>query len=163
MRNSMKLAAVSAGMIFLCSRPIGANAADVMYAASFCKAPVDFQDVIDYNFFGVHNLSADPAVVECPFVIPFSGALIVKEVDVTVYDRHPSANVSCTVRGIAIDGKVAWTGTKASSGSGASAQFLVFKPNKATLGTLHMSCSIPGNNPSLGVSHVTTYRLITSP
>jgi hypothetical protein len=139
------------------------RAADVMYGGNFCTPVLNDLDKIEHgNQFGVHNVAPSPATVQCPFVIAFSGALTVKEIDVTVYDRDPSSNVTCTVRGLAIDGALIWSRTRSSGGSGAPAQFIVFRPNLATLGTLNMTCTIPGAT-SQGLSHLTTYRLITAP
>ena len=141
-----------------------ALAADEMYHGNFCSPKREHISRIDRNQWGVHNTSSSTtAVVDCPFKLPFSGILKVKEVDVTVHDRNNSANVSCTLTAVAMNGNTIWSISKSSSGAGQGHQFLVFQPpDSNVLGTLNMSCSIPPST-NTGVSHVTTYRLITTP
>ena len=139
-------------------------AADEMYHGNFCTPNRDHVNRIERNQWGVHNTSSSTtAVVQCPFNVPFRGDLKVNNVTVAVYDRNPSADVSCTLTGVAIEGNTIWSTTRSSSGSQAGHQFLIFQPpNSNLLGTLNMSCSIPPSTSS-GVSHVTTYRIITTP
>jgi hypothetical protein len=147
----------------LCSVAADARATDVVYGGNFCTPVIADLVFIEHNQqFGVHNVSTSTATVQCPFVNAFSGALIITEVDVTVYDRNPSADVSCTLRGIALDGTSVWEVTRSSTGSGPGHQLLVFRPNQRTLGTLNMTCAIPGVTNS-GLSHLTTYRVISTP
>ena len=139
-----------------------AIAADRMLGGTFCQ-PRDATDDVEYDHFGVVNVGAAVANVECPFWLPFQGNMTVRGVDITVYDRHPSVNVSCTVQIITIEGNVSASRTVTTSGSGAFHKFLITNFNGAqALGTLHMSCTIPPNNGS-GFSHLTTYRLRTAP
>jgi hypothetical protein len=140
-----------------------ALAADEMYHGNFCTPKRDHINRIERNQHGVHNTSSSTtAVVECPFNIPFRGNLKVNRVEVTVYDRHSSANVSCTLIGVAMDGNTLWTTTSSTSGSQQGHKFLIFEPNRDLLGALNMSCSLPPITNS-GASHVTTYRIITTP
>lgn len=153
---------VCAAGAICCLLSTGAVAADRMFAGSYCQPRVATDDV-EYDHFGVVNVGAAAAAVECPFWLPFQGGLTVKGVDITVYDRHPSANVSCTVQIIAIEGNVVHSRTVSTSGSGALHKFLIANFNNASaLGTLHMSCTIPPNSGG-NFSHVTTYRLRTTP
>jgi hypothetical protein len=151
----------------LCSFAADAWAKDIIYGGNFCTPVRDSLNSIEHGpQFGVQNVSFQTATVQCPFVLDFAGNVTVNEVDVTVYDRNPFTDVSCTLRGIAIDGTEIWSDTRSSSGSGQAAQFIVFQPNQLTLGTLNMTCDIPGTAPpffSFGYSHLTTYRLITTP
>lgn len=160
LRRSLALAC-TAGAIF-CSLSTGAFAADLLFAGSYCQPRVP-DDNVQYNRFGVTANGDDTANVECPFWLPFQGGLTVRGVDLTFYDRHPSQDVECTVRIIALEGSVSASRTVSSSGSSAIHQFRVANfSNSPALGTLHMTCSIP---PNVGgaFSHVTTYRLRTTP
>ncbi len=141
-----------------------ALAADEMYHGNFCAPKRDHISRIERSQWGVKNSSSSTtAVVDCPFNVPFSANLKVTNLTVTVYDRNNSADVSCTLTAVAIDGNTIWSTSRSSSGAGQGHKFLVFQPpNSNVLGTLNMSCSIPPSTNS-GPSHVTTYRLITTP
>lgn len=137
-------------------------AADRMFHGSACQ-PRSGADSVSYNEFGVHNNGTGMATVDCPFWLPFQGGLTVKGVDITVYDRHASANVTCTVQIVTIAGTVATSRTASTTGSSATEKFLITNFNNAqALGTLHMFCTIPPNVGG-GLSHVITYRLRTTP
>ncbi len=138
-------------------------AADQLFHGNFCAPNRDHLSRIERNQWGVHNTSSSTtAFVQCPFQAPFRGDLKVNKVEAWVYDRNPSADVSCTLTGVGIDGATIWSITKSSSGSKEQSQFLSFQPNSNLVGTLNMSCSLPPSTNS-GVSHITTYRLITTP
>ena len=141
-----------------------ALATDELYHGNFCAPNRDHINRIERNQYGVHNTSSSTtAVVQCPFNVPFVGNLKINSVWVTVYDRNPNTNVSCTLMIVGLNGNIAWSNTKSSSGSQAGHQFLGFQPpNNSFLGTLNMSCSIPPST-NAGVSHVTTYRIIRTP
>jgi len=141
-----------------------ALAADELYHGNFCTPNRDHVNKIDFGQYGVLNISSsNTAFVQCPFKLPFSANLKVTNLTVTVYDRNNSADVSCTLTAVAIDGNTIWSTSRSSSGAGQGHKFLVFQPpNSIVLGTLNMSCSIPPSTNS-GPSHVTTYRLITTP
>jgi hypothetical protein len=162
MKNARESIIIASLAVGLCSITANASAADVMFGGNFCTPTINSQLSVEQTRWGVHNNSNVIATVECPFVMPFRGDLSIAEVDVTVYDRHPNLNVTCTLRGIAIDGELIWSMVQSSQSSGQAAQFLVFQVNRSVLGTLQMTCTIPGATAS-GVSHVTTYRVISTP
>jgi hypothetical protein len=163
-KTTSKLLAVaflSVGITSVIALP--ANAADVMYHGNFCSPNRDFVNSIERNQWGVMNTStSSSATVNCPFYLPFNASLIVNSVYVTVYDRNPSTDVSCTLMGVGLEGSTIWSITKSSSGSGATHQLLGFSPPSSFIATMNMSCSIPASTSS-GFSHVTTYRVITTP
>ena len=139
-----------------------AQAGDILYHGNFCTPVLSDINKIEHDsIYGVYNVSSSTAQVQCPFSNDFNGAFSVSDVDVTVYDSIPVADVSCTLYGVALDGNIIWQTSSSSSGSNASNQFIqLHPPSSGLLGTMNMRCSIPGvtNN---GFSHVTTYRLIT--
>ncbi len=157
----LAVALLSVGITSAVSLP--ANAADVIYHGNFCAPNRSYVNTIERNQYGVHNTSSSSAAtVQCPFYLPFNASLRVNSVYVTVYDRNPSTNVSCTLTGVGLEGNTIWSSTKSSNGSGATHQFLSFSPPSAFVATMNMSCSIPASTSS-GVSHITTYRVITTP
>jgi hypothetical protein len=141
-----------------------ALAADELYHGNFCVPNRNDINKIERSNWGVHNTSTTtPAVVQCPFNVPFVGNLKINNVLATVYDRNPNTNVSCTLMIVALNGQIVWSNTRSSSGSQVAHQFLSFQPpNNNYLGTLNMSCSIPPST-NAGLSHVTTYRIIRTP
>lgn len=141
-----------------------ALATDELYHGNFCVPNRNDIDKIDRSQWGVDNRSTTTtAVVQCPFNVPFVGNLKINSVWVTVYDRNPNTNVNCTLMIVGLDGKIAWSNTRSSSGSQVGHQFLGFQPpDNNFLGTLNMSCSIPPST-NAGISHVTTYRIIRTP
>jgi hypothetical protein len=150
------------GMGFFAAFSSSAQAADILYHGNFCTPVLSDINKIEHgSLYGVHNVSSSTGRVQCPFNNNFSGTYRVNDVWVTVYDRNPSTNVSCTLYGVALNGNVIWQVSGSSSGSGALNQFIRLRPPQSgLLGTMNMTCSIPGVT-SNGLSHVTTYRLIT--
>jgi hypothetical protein len=156
MRSISKLSTLSCFICALCSLSAGAMARDIIFAGGFCQPAVPNKQP-RYNQFGPYNPGSSGLTVECLFHLDFSLALRMIDVFVLVYDRNPSANVSCTVRGITLDGSTIWARTLSSSGSGVNRQSLQLSPvYMATAGFLHMTCNIPSATDA-GVSHVTTY------
>lgn len=138
-------------------------AADVIYHGNFCAPNRTSVNLVERNQFGVNNASTgSTASVQCPFQLPFNASLRVTSVFLTVYDRNPTTNINCTLTGVGLEGSTIWTRTASSSGSSATHQFLSFTPPSAFVATMNMSCSIPTATAS-GVSHITTYRVITTP
>lgn len=133
-------------------------AGDVVYHGSLCNPDSADVSKINYNQFGAHNTSSSSsAFVNCgaaPSILS-----TIKTVEVEVYDRNPNSNVTCTLVLADIFGATLWSGTKSSSGSSAGFQLLKFSPNTGTH-TINLQCSIPAVT-SNGISHVTTYRVIT--
>jgi hypothetical protein len=151
------------GMGLTTAMTLPAQAADVIYHGNFCTPNRTSVNLVERNQFGVNNASSvSTATVQCPFYLPFSAALRVSNVWLTVYDRNPSSNINCTLTGVGLEGSTIWTRTASSSGSSAVHQFLSFSPPSAFVATMNMSCSIPAATAS-GVSHITTYRVITNP
>jgi hypothetical protein len=147
-------------------------AADVLYHASFCNPTTpDDGTRAGYDQFGVNNrsvfipffLSGASLSVNCGGVLAFSGIGDIQQVFVTVYDRHPSQNVVCTLRTVDLEGTAFTTQTQSSSGSSPNAQTLAFMPQGNTpVSTINLQCTIPPTTID-GVSHVTTYRVISTP
>jgi hypothetical protein len=139
---------------------------DLLYHASLCnpggQTPVG-QAV--YDQFGIANVSSSSSLtVNCGGVVVFSAIGDIIEVDVTVYDRNTLADVVCTLMTVDLGGIATTTGTQLSSGSSASAQVLTFsRPEGDThQTTISLQCVIPPFG-ALGASHVTTYRVISTP
>jgi len=147
------------GLFFACAT--GSYAGDVNYHGSLCN-PETLASVsnVGYSQFGIHNLSRlSPAVVHCGGVHdPLSP---ITAVTVTVYDRHPLADVSCTLVLIDLFGGTLFTDTQLSVRAQSSFQQLEFLPGMAAA-TIVLQCSIPPLAPNSGeASHVTTYSVTT--
>lgn len=136
-------------------------AADVVYHGSLCNPVQEQGGQVFYNQWGIANLSnAAPLFVACGGTTPIPA--IITGVLVVVYDRHPTADVVCTlvladIAGIPIGSAL----TASSSGSQANAQGLTFNP-ATSAGTISLQCSLPAATSS-GVSHLTTYRVSSAP
>jgi hypothetical protein len=138
-----------------------AGAADVVYHGALCNQSVaNDPGLINFNQFGVHNSSASPLSIACGAAPTKSTT--VNEVDVVMYDRDPNTDVSCTLLLTDASGNVTFSQVQATAGSGAAAQSKSFFPRVATSGSQVLFCSIPPQT-SAGFSHVTTYRVQTSP
>ncbi len=161
MSKLLAVTLMGAGLSAAVSLP--ALAGDEIYHANFCAPNRSYVNTIERNQWGVYNTSnTSTAYVQCPFNLPFNGSLRVNSVWLTVYDRNPTTNVSCTLTGVGLEGNTIWTRTSSSSGSQALHQFLSFSPPSTFIATMNMACSIPAVTGS-GASHVTTYRVITTP
>ena len=160
MRSATKL--VATGLLGICGLAAPANATDILHSANYCQPQYAYSNHIAYNNYGVYNNGAAAEKVECPFSLPYSGALTVNAVHLTVYDRSSTSNIQCTIRGIDVAGKQLWASTVASSGSDSTHSFLTATINEATLGTMHMACLLPGKQGS-AVSVISTDRLVTTP
>jgi hypothetical protein len=137
------------------------SAADTVYHGSLCN-PVQegVSPGLFTNQWGIANLSDSSSLfVNCGGVIPILATI--NTVEVEVYDRNPSADVACTLLLVDIFGVALSTSTAFSSGSQVSAQLLRFTPGVATH-TINLQCSIPVATAS-GFSHLTTYRVISTP
>ena len=157
----LPVALMGVGLSAAVSLPAVAN--DVVYHGNFCAPNRSSINMIERNQRGVQNTSnGSTASVQCPFDLPFNASLRVNRVEAIVYDRNPNANVSCTLTGVGIDGNTLWSNTSSSSGSGATYKVLSFSPPSMFIATMNMVCSIPPATSS-GVSHVTIYRVITTP
>ncbi len=140
-----------------------AQASDEIYHGNFCVPNQGHINRVERSKWGVHNTSTtNTASVECPFNLPFNASLRVSSVWLTIYDRNPSQNVSCTLTGVGLDGATIWQSSNSSSGSSASSAFLSFFPPNQFIATMNMTCSIPSATSS-GFSHISTYRVITTP
>jgi hypothetical protein len=159
----LPVACLSVGLYAAASLP--ALAADEMYHGNFCVPNQSDINKIDRNQWGVRNTStSSSAVVQCPFNLPFNANLRIDSVWVTVYDRGPNQDISCTLFGVDLAGTTLWSLTSASSGSSTGHQFLSFDPPNSFTHTINMTCSLPpGVNSGAGASHISTYRLITTP
>lgn len=140
-----------------------AQASDEIYHGNFCVPNQGDITRIQRDKWGVNNTStSNTAIVQCPFNLPFSANVRVNTVYVAVYDRNPNVNVSCTLTGVDLEGATLWERSSSSSGSSVSRQYLYFSPPSQFIATMNMTCTIPPVTSS-GISHVTTYRVMTTP
>ncbi len=161
MSKALPVALMGVGLSLAVSLP--ALAGDEIYHGNFCVPNQGDVGKIQRNQYGVHNTSSSTAaIVQCPFNLPFNASLRVTGVYLTVYDRNPNLNVSCTLVGVGLEGNTVWSRTASTSGSSASHTFLSLIPPSQFIATMNMTCSVPPSTAS-GVSHVTTYRAITTP
>ena len=148
---------ISIGLCAAVSLP--ALADDQVYHGNFCT-PVraDTNKIEHGHQYGVHNVSSSTATVQCPFIHPFTHSSVsVNNVWVTVYDRNPNTNVSCTLYGVALHGERIWQVSASSTGSSSTHRFLqLTPPQNQGVHTMNMTCTIPGisNN---NLSHIATY------
>jgi hypothetical protein len=159
-RRTLTWAGLAAlGLLFACAS--SGYAADVVYHGSLCNPVQEQAGQVFYDQHGIANLSNDsPLSVVCGATIAINANL--STVLAVVYDRHPTADVVCTlapldIRGVPIGSAL----SAASSGSSPNAQALTITPEQATQ-TIVLQCSLPAATSS-GVSHLTTYRVISIP
>jgi hypothetical protein len=136
-------------------------AADVVYHGSLCNPVQEQVGQVFYNQWGIANLSnAAPLFVACGGATPILATITTVEVE--VYDRNPTADVVCTLVLVDIFGAPIGSPLNASSsGSQVPAQLLRFTPGLGTH-TIVLQCSLPAVTSS-GASHLTTYRVISTP
>jgi hypothetical protein len=146
------------------SSPADAQSVE-FWSGALCQ-PRSASSAVQYTQYGfVNNGTAGPIQAECPFPMTRQGECLYRfsSVQVKVYDRHPTLNVTCTLRAINSDGSVLAGGqfTRSSTGNSAGVQVLSFPTLTGQLplaSLLHMSCSVPpkvNNNPSA----ITFYHL----
>jgi hypothetical protein len=135
-------------------------AADVVYHGSLCNPVQEQVGQVFYNNWGIANLSnASPLFVACGGATQILATI--NTVEAEVYDRNPTADVVCTLVLVDIFGAPISTDSRSSSGSEVSAQLLSFTPGRGTH-TISLQCSLPAVTAS-GVSHLATYRVISTP
>jgi hypothetical protein len=155
-RACARLAALGLFFVFASS----SNAADVIYHGSLCNPVLEQAGQVFYNQFGIANLSSvSPLFVACGGAMPILATI--HTVEVEVYDRNPGADVLCTLVLVDTVGNTISTSSLSSSGSQALNQLLRFNPGLGTH-TFILQCSLPAATTS-GVSHLTTYRVISMP
>jgi hypothetical protein len=136
-----------------------------LYHGSLCNP--SFQESLfqaAYNEFGVTNLSFTSQLsVSCGGAVVFTSSDI-REVDVFVYDRNMAQDVDCSLATVGADGRLTSPIQRRSSEGARDASFsLVFRPEGTTpLSTIHLNCVIPTIG-VLGLSHITAYRVISTP
>lgn len=131
------------------------------YHGTICKPVNASQNIVQYNQYGVHNMSTTAvATVECPvpsYLNDELGSFFYARV--TVYDRNTSKNVSCTLRRILnTDGGIYFQQTKSSTGGSPTSgpqQLQFFEPNSAVTaqGYWHLECTLPPKQAG-AVSHI---------
>ena len=124
------------------------------HSGSLCNANAADAPSIVYTQFGVHNISSVARAVVCGGVTDGT----VTSVTITVYDRDPAADVSCTVLLEDAAGGAVFATTLASSGF-SSAPITLSTGLPAFAGFIELQCSIPPANATNGVSHVTSYSI----
>jgi hypothetical protein len=143
--------------------PTLALAVSYPHNGAFCRA-VTGQITYEYEY-GFHNSGSGSNVVICPILRQqdtnkFQNTL--KTVKLTVYDRDPSSDVSCTLY-VMSQNTVTWTSpTVATSGSsGPPRPPLVWTPNRGLHkdDSLVIACSIPPVTDA-GGSHIASYLSI---
>jgi hypothetical protein len=162
-RTAAKILGFALGLFVVAFTSSG-FAGDVLYHASLCN-PSTPTGQAHYDQVGVANLSSSsPLSVNCGGVVPFNGNNEIEKVYVQVYDRHPSQDVVCTLRTVGFDGTVFTTNSDFSFGSSLISQTLLLEPfGNTSLGTINLQCTIPPVAPSQPPSHVTSYRVISTP
>jgi hypothetical protein len=137
-------------------------AANNGYHGSLCS-PVTSADAgkLKFNGWGVANISTSVANVVCGASPTVSSN--VTKVEVVVYDRDPAADVCCSIHIQKATGPVIASADRCSGGFGDAPQTLSYSPPVNAVGTLSMVCSIPPENPVNGASHVTSYRVASTP
>ena len=147
------------GLFFACAS--GGYAGDVNYHGSLCNpAGLDNVTIVGYSQWGAHNESRfSPALVHCGGAHdPLNP---ITTVTVTVYDRHPGEEVTCTLVLVDLFGSTLFTETLSSVRAQSSSQQLEFSPGVAAA-TFSLECSIPPVAPLSGeLSIVTTYSVTT--
>jgi len=139
------------------------NAEVPRYGGTYCIPILGDQSKIERTAqFGVHNVSASTATVECPFHVPGSSAKI-NSASVTIYNRSPTVSFTCTLFGLTQDGNILWQSTVSNSTPMAGSQQLnFFTSPSVTINQLNMQCTIPpiasGN-----FSHVASYIANSTP
>lgn len=92
--------------------------ADSYVSGVICRPVAGSANCVDYDVFGVRNICATTATVECPLTTDDDVALTVGALAVTMYDRNTSSNVSCDFVASDPDGTVIYSTTLASSAGG---------------------------------------------
>ena len=130
----------------------------LMQHGTVCQAVKASRKFVDYNQYGIYNLSTtNTATVECPVITTCAPDLNVCRLDsvfVRVYDRSTTANVSCTLKKLQ-DGITQSQETKSSVGGGprAAAQQISFAPNSDSVSIWNMRCTLPPSQ-SGSFSHI---------
>ncbi|MEO8891458.1 MAG: hypothetical protein ABI417_07980, partial [Coleofasciculaceae cyanobacterium] len=111
-KNYKLLTLALLGMGFITTMTLPVLAADVIYHGNYCSPNKNSVNLIERGQFGLNNTSIlASAFIQCPFNLPFDVNLRVTGVYVTVYDRHPALNVTCTLLGVGLDGSTLWSQT----------------------------------------------------
>jgi hypothetical protein len=136
------------------------SASDIVNHGGLCNVqPLDVSKV-EYSQFGpFNNSTTSAAALGCGAATPILATI--NTVQAIVYDRNSSAGqfVSCTLVLTDIFGSSLFTQTQSSTSPGTGFQTLTWNPGVGTH-TLYLGCSLPAKT-AAGVSHFTTYRVIT--
>jgi hypothetical protein len=111
---------------------------------------------------GIYNDNTYSAKVFCPIVWEENDFEGFVHAEITVFDQHPSSNVSCTLLGLDFDGSIGYSaGTQATSGASSSAQFLDYFDMPTFLPIYNATCTVPGTSSgkqsrivNLGMAHI---------
>jgi hypothetical protein len=162
MRTTTGLAGLStcAALAMAAGSTAGSGAERFSGAVCVPSTPADAAK-LNYSYYGVNNVSSEPATVVCPFPHWKAGSMTLDpgEFDLIVYDRSPSAGVSCVFRGSTSNGDPLFTGTQTTSISGfgqpASRLTWVMSPIPGGPRWYTATCTLPGMG-SGGTSHIAT-------
>lgn len=132
------------------------------HAASCAPSNSTEGSKISYTANGAQNNAGTSASIDCPINLPDNP--FVTEVSVNAFDRHDTANVCCGLEILSSTGAIIFTqGTTGhcTSGSGAGLKLVPsFTPNVFS-GSGRLRCDIPQVHPTLGISHVVSYKVST--
>ncbi len=157
------LPATVVGFGLCAAMSLPARAEDFVYNGNFCTPMrADANKFEYYAQWGVANASNTPATVQCPFIHRFTHSSVpVNRVVVTLFDRHPQENVTCTLYGLGLEGSIVWQVSRSSSGSGTQHQMITLTPPQQGVAGINMLCTLPGLGDNSWESHVTSYWVST--
>ncbi len=145
--------------------PAGAQAQQYRYHGSVCQPTNGSRNSVDYNRFGVGNVSTSATVtVECPIAQPVVNGFIAS-VTVFVYDRNAGSGspVSCQLQPVTTQGEPTSPilSAQTPAGESASPQVLEFFPDDNDLPAWlwRVRCRIPPRSNG-NTSYITSLDLV---
>jgi hypothetical protein len=131
-----------------------------MFNGNLCQSS---SPAIEHGYYGVQNNSTTAVTVFCPVTLPiFGNGVIMTSLELGVYDRNSSANISCTLSGTyPNDGAGDNHATAVSSGGGPGTPFTAVSqsiPRIKPSDTLFLQCTIPPAQQGW-VSHIQQYAV----
>jgi hypothetical protein len=134
---------------------------DIVYHATLCNPIPSHVGLALYDTYGIANASASQSLeISCGGAVQILSKI--EKVEVVVYDRNPSRTLTCTLTLVDLFGNWLWRDSDFSPNTGPDWQLLEFTPNDGTH-TINLRCIIPPWTQSDGFSHVTSYRVRSTP